>query len=203
MGWGVGWGGAITFMYPRAHNHCTLITQELHLHHGSLLGWGGVWGKGTTCASEPAKEAASIIDNGDLSGDDEPSEGTAAATSSRKRATALALWHRHHPRVQEIDRRHQCRAEGSMSAFIAVPIHHQHWQAHGHCVPRIIAISKNKWSDCVICSICAWRHAQHLQKTQRKKLFPRTQLLLHWHIVNANTCFQTNSNCFALLLGQC
>ena len=42
----MGWGGIITFMFLYTHRHGKLIIQELHVHHGSLLGgWGGMgWG---------------------------------------------------------------------------------------------------------------------------------------------------------------
>ena len=44
VGWdGVGWGGIITFMFLYTHRHSKLITQELHVHHGSLLGGGVGW----------------------------------------------------------------------------------------------------------------------------------------------------------------
>ena len=60
------------------------------VHYWVGVGW-GVGKRHDMCIRACKIEAASIIDNGDLSWDDEPSERTAAATSSRKRATALAL----------------------------------------------------------------------------------------------------------------
>ena len=69
---GVGWGGIITFMYPRAHKHCTLITQALHPHlitqalhphHTStaraswfpiVVWWGDIW-KNKTCSKPPTR----------------------------------------------------------------------------------------------------------------------------------------------------